>query len=45
MKAQLSRSDRLALADEVIVNDADLTHLQVEVEHLHQTYLELVSEY
>ncbi|MEM7096933.1 MAG: dephospho-CoA kinase [Pseudomonadota bacterium] len=45
MKAQLGRGDRLAMADDVIVNDADLIHLHAKVERLHQTYMEKVSEY
>jgi len=39
--AQMKRQDRLAKADDVIVNDQDLAHLQQEVEKLHQTYLEM----
>ena len=39
--AQMKRQDRLANADDVIVNDQDLAHLQQEVEKLHQTYLEM----
>lgn len=39
--AQMKRQDRLAKADDVIVNDQDLAQLQQEVEKLHQTYLEM----
>jgi dephospho-CoA kinase len=41
MAAQASRSERLAKADDVIVNDRDLTWLQQEVERLHRFYLTL----
>lgn len=39
MAAQASREQRLAKADDVIVNDRDLTHLHTQVEALHQQYL------
>jgi len=39
MSAQLSRHDRLACADDVIDNSADLDHLQRQVLRLHQQYL------
>ncbi|HTO18146.1 MAG TPA: dephospho-CoA kinase [Pseudomonas sp.] len=41
MAAQASRSERLAKADDVIVNDRDLSWLQQEVERLHRFYLTL----
>lgn len=41
MAAQASREERLAKADEVIVNDRDLAWLQQEVERLHRFYLTL----
>ncbi|MFK7912903.1 MAG: dephospho-CoA kinase [Pseudomonadales bacterium] len=41
--AQASREDRLALADDVIVNDQDLAHLDREVARLHQIYLDLAA--
>jgi len=41
--AQISREDRLARADDVIVNDKDLKHLDDETARLHAQYLELVS--
>jgi dephospho-CoA kinase len=41
MKAQMSREERLSKADDVIVNDADLSHLQREVERLHRQYSEI----
>jgi dephospho-CoA kinase len=41
MGAQVSRSERLARADDVVLNDADLAALEVAVETLHQRYLEL----
>ena len=42
--AQASREDRLALADDVIVNDKDLAHLDREVATLHARYLELAEQ-
>lgn len=39
--AQASREERLAKADDVIVNDRDLAWLQQEVERLHRFYLTL----
>ena len=38
MAAQVSRAQRLAAADDVIVNDADLQHLETHVQALHQRY-------
>jgi dephospho-CoA kinase len=39
MAAQASREERLAAADDVIVNDQDLSFLDREVARLHQVYL------
>ena len=36
IKAQISRDDRLELADEVIINDGSLEDLQSEVKELHE---------
>ena len=41
--AQASREERLAVADEVIVNDGELGALEVAVERLHRRYLELAD--
>ncbi|WP_434675395.1 dephospho-CoA kinase [Pseudomonas sp. R4-84] len=41
LKAQSSRQDRLDHADDVVVNDRDLTWLHSEVERLHHFYLTL----
>ncbi|MBO3276739.1 dephospho-CoA kinase [Pseudomonas schmalbachii] len=41
LKAQAQREDRLKHADDVLVNDADLDHLQRQVERLHDFYLSL----
>lgn len=41
--AQISREDRLARADDVIVNDKDLEHLDEETARLHSEYLELAN--
>ncbi len=43
MAAQASREERLAAADDVIVNDRDLAHLDAEVARLHALYLELAG--
>lgn len=43
MAAQASREQRLAAADDVIVNDRDLSHLDREVERLHTLYLDLAA--
>lgn len=42
--AQASRDDRLALADDVIVNDQDLAHLDREVARLHERYLTMAAD-
>ena len=41
LKAQASREQRLALADDVLLNDRDLAWLQSEVDRLHHFYLTL----
>lgn len=41
MASQLDRQQRLAKADDVIVNDGDLISLHHAVERMHQTYLDL----
>lgn len=38
MAAQVTRATRLAAADDIIVNDADMAALAPQVEHLHQQY-------
>ena len=42
--AQISRADRLARADDVIVNDQTLEHLDRETARLHDQYTELAKE-
>lgn len=42
--SQASREDRLRRADDVIVNDKDLAHLDREVARLHAFYLRLAAE-
>lgn len=44
MAAQVSRQERLAVADDVITNDADLAHLYAQVNKLHRKYLHLSAE-
>ena len=41
LAAQVSRSERLAAADDVIVNDGDAAALQAQVDALHAKYLHL----
>jgi dephospho-CoA kinase len=41
--AQATREQRLAHADDVIVNDQGLAHLDSEVERLHQQYLQMAN--
>lgn len=41
--AQSSREDRLALADDVITNDADIALTRQQVANTHQSYLALAS--
>ena len=41
LAAQASRADRLAIADDVIVNDGDQAKLSSAVDTLHQRYLQL----
>lgn len=43
MAAQVDRERRLAAADDVIVNDRDLAHLDAEVARLHEKYLTLAE--
>jgi dephospho-CoA kinase len=39
MSAQMKRADRLARADDVLVNDADINTLRSRVAQLHEKYL------
>ncbi len=43
LRSQVSRNERLQAADDIIVNDADLAHLQQQVITLHHRYLGLAS--
>ena len=43
MGAQVSRKERLARADDVVLNDGDLAALDTAVEALHRRYLALVD--
>jgi dephospho-CoA kinase len=40
LAAQVSRADRLAVADDVIHNDSDLSALRDQVEKLHRSYVD-----
>jgi dephospho-CoA kinase len=44
MATQLSRKERLQQADDVIANDADVSHLRQQVEALHMIYLALANK-
>ena len=44
LAAQASRTARQAIADDIVVNDADLQSLTVAVERLHRQYLALAAE-
>lgn len=44
LDSQASRAQRLRLADDVIVNDADLSALNTAVDKLHARYLQLARE-
>ena len=43
MAAQASRAERLALSDDIVVNDGDLAHLQRAADQLHARYVALAS--
>jgi dephospho-CoA kinase len=43
MAAQVSRKDRLAVADDVIDNQGDLENLRSQVNALHGRYLEFAA--
>lgn len=44
MAAQISRSERLKLADDIITNDSTLAELTPRVAALHQQYLQLAAQ-
>ena len=44
MAAQATRAERLAAADDVIVNDGDFSALAAQVDALHQKYLQFLAE-
>lgn len=41
MDTQLARHERLSYADDIIVNDKNIAHLEQQVKQLHQSYLQL----
>jgi len=45
LAAQASRQQRLARADDIIINDSELEHLATEVKRLHQNYLEKTTHH
>ncbi len=44
MKTQASREERNKIADDIIINDKDLSYLEQQTEMLHQRYLNLAQE-
>jgi dephospho-CoA kinase len=44
MAAQATRAERLAIADDIVVNDGDLDHLMKAADALHARYLALAAE-
>ena len=44
MRAQLPRAERLAMADDIIVNDQGIDQLHHAVDTMHEKYLEMVKE-
>jgi dephospho-CoA kinase len=44
INSQMPRDKRVALADDIILNDKDLLHLEKSVDKLHATYLKLACE-
>lgn len=43
LASQASREDRLAVADDIVVNDGNMDHFYRELDKLHVAYLELAS--
>jgi dephospho-CoA kinase len=43
MRSQLSRKERLAKANDIIVNDRDLAHLERSIKKLHEEYIRLAT--
>ena len=41
MAAQLSREARLSRADDIAINNGDLAYLHLQLDELHQKYLQL----
>ena len=44
IEQQASREQRLAIADDIIVNDADIDHIYRQIDLLHQKYLSLAAQ-
>lgn len=43
VQLQTSRKHRLAIANDIIINDGDYSHLEQQIQQLHQRYLELAK--
>ena len=41
---QASRHERLSIADDVIINNADIEQLEMEANKLHEFYLNLLKD-
>lgn len=44
LASQASREERLAVADDVVINDGNMAHFYRELDKLHVAYLELASQ-
>ena len=44
LASQASREERLAVADDVVINDGNMDHFYRELDKLHVAYLELASQ-
>lgn len=44
IQIQMSRDKKLALADDIVINDGHLDHLYAQLETLHQSYLKLSQQ-
>lgn len=44
LRSQAGRAQRLAIADDIIVNDGEIDHLRQEVERLHRLYSRLATD-
>lgn len=45
MTAQMSREEKRRRADDIVINDADLTQLHQQLDNLHQQYLKMAADH